>query len=89
MSVGKLDTDRLAEKFREQPIADNVSVQDEGYIVVTLDRADTRGSIFQLIDLADYLDMDGKIEIWNDWMCMGERCDAVHFQHKSRFEGME
>ena len=84
MSAEVAQTDRTVEKFEDQPIVDEAWAADEGYVIAILSRVDTRGSIFQLIDLAEHLDMDGEIRIRNDHLHRGEERDAVHLEHVRR-----
>lgn len=77
-------TDEAVEKFGEQPIVEEAWAADRGYIIAILSRVDTGGSIFQLIDLADHLEMDGEIRVVNDHMHRGEERDAVHLEHVDR-----
>lgn len=77
-------TDEAVEKVREQPIVDEAWSADRGYIIAILDRTDTKGSIFQLIDLAEHIDMDGEIRVRDDHRHRGEDRDAVHLEHIDR-----
>lgn len=77
-------TEEKVAKIEDQDIVDTAWSADRGVVVALLDRADTHGSIFQLIDLAEYLDMDGSIEIEKGWRHEGENRDAVILEHQDR-----
>lgn len=83
MTTAKATTEAV-EKVEQQPIVDEAWAADRGYVIAILSRVDTGGSIFQLIDLADHLDLDGEIRIRNDHMHRGEKRDAVHLEHVDR-----
>jgi len=84
MSAEVAQNGDIAKQFEEQPIVDEAWMADDGYVIAILSRADTRGSIFQLIDLADHLNMDGEVRIRNDHLHRGEKRDAVHLEHINR-----
>lgn len=77
-------TTEIVDKVEEQPIVEEAWAADRGYVIAVLTRVDLGGSIFQLIDLADHLDMNGEIQINGDWKVDGETRDAVHLEHVDR-----
>lgn len=86
MATAKQSTEAV-EKIREQPLVDDAWVADRGYVIAVLYRPlEEEGSIFQLIDLAKHLDMDGEIRIETEWLHEGEKRDTVHFEHVDRVE---
>lgn len=86
MSTQVSQTDRAVAKIEDQPIVDEAWVADEGYVIAILSRVDIDGSIFQLVDLADHLDLDGEIRIEKGYTNDGEPRDAVHLEHADRIE---
>lgn len=79
------ETTRAVEKFEEQPLVDEAWDADRGCVIAVLYRPlEDEGSIFQLIDLAKHLDMDGRIEIQTDTVHRGENRDRIIFDHKDR-----
>ena len=84
MATAKQSTDAV-DKIREQPLVDEAWVADRGYVIAILYRPlMDEGSVFQLIDLAKHLNMDGEIRIETGWMHDGEKRDSIHFEHQDR-----
>lgn len=77
-------TKEAVEQLNAQPLVDEAWDPDRGYIIAILDRDTDDGSIFQLIDLAKRMAMDGEIRIVTEIIHNGQKHEAIHFESIER-----
>ncbi len=79
-------TKNAVDRIGSQPLVSDAWGADRGYVIAVLDRSATSGTIFQVIDVAKHLEMDGEIRIVTEFMHKGEKRETIHFESVERVQ---